>query len=101
MLTRDFAGQRRTTGLQRLVEKTSHIPTALISKPDQPPTLDRSSDLFEAGPHEEMVADLRIGVEFDKSAIKEKLAKTLANVALSDPSRLRYQLASLTEHLDD
>lgn len=81
--------------------KTSHIPTAPISEPDRPPTLDRLTDLFEAGPHEEMVADLCIGVEFNQSAVKEKLAKTLAYVVLGDPSRLRYQLASLTEHPDE
>jgi hypothetical protein len=89
MLTRDFAGQRRTTGLKRLVVKTCHIPTAAINEPDQPPTLDRLTVLLEAGPHEEMVVDLRIGMEFDKSAVKEKLAKTLAYVVLGDPSRLR------------
>jgi hypothetical protein len=59
------------------------------------------TDVFEAGAHEEMVADLCIGVEFNQSAVKEILAKTLIYVAFGDPSRLRYQRASLTEHFDD
>jgi len=47
------------------------------------------------------VADLRIGLSFDEPEVKEKLAKTLAYVALGDPSRLRHQVDSLAEHLDD
>jgi HEAT repeat protein len=49
----------------------------------------------------ETLADLRIGLEFDEPEVKEKLAKTLAYVALGDPSRLRHQVSSLAEHLDD
>ena len=47
------------------------------------------------------LADLRIGLSFDEPEVKEKLAKTLAYVALGDPSRLRHQVDSLAEHLDD
>ncbi|ESP89743.1 HEAT repeat domain-containing protein [Candidatus Halobonum tyrrellensis] len=47
------------------------------------------------------LADLRIGLEFDEPEVKEKLAKALAYVALGDASRLRHQVSSLAEHLDD
>ncbi|AUV80858.1 hypothetical protein C2R22_03600 [Salinigranum rubrum] len=47
------------------------------------------------------LADLRIGLEFDEPEVKEKLAKALTYVALGDPSRLRHQVDSLAEHLDD
>ncbi|NLV15293.1 HEAT repeat domain-containing protein [Haloarcula argentinensis] len=47
----------------------------------------------------EVVADLRIGLEFDKPEVTEKLAKALAHVALGSPDRLRYQVDSLAEHL--
>jgi len=49
----------------------------------------------------ETLADLRIGLEFDEPEVKEKLAKSLAFVALGDPRRLRHQVDSLAEHLDD
>lgn len=49
----------------------------------------------------ETLADLRIGLAFDEPEVKEKLAKALAHVALGDPSRLRHQVDSLAEHLDD
>lgn len=49
----------------------------------------------------ETLADLRIGLEFDEPEVKEKLAKALAYVALGDPARLRHQVGSLAEHLDD
>jgi HEAT repeat protein len=49
----------------------------------------------------ETLADLRIGLSFDESEVKEKLAKALAYVALGDPGRLRHQVDSLAEHLDD
>lgn len=49
----------------------------------------------------ETLADLRIGLEFDEPEVKEKLAKALSYVALGDPSRLRHQVGSLAEHLDD
>jgi len=47
------------------------------------------------------LADLRIGLEFDEPEVKEKLAKALTYVALGDPSRLRHQVDSLAEYLDD
>jgi HEAT repeat protein len=46
-----------------------------------------------------VVADLRIGLEFDEPEVREKLAKALAHVALGDPARLRYQVDSLADHL--
>ncbi|WP_435197466.1 HEAT repeat domain-containing protein [Natronomonas sp. EA1] len=49
----------------------------------------------------ETLADLRIGLSFDEPEVKEKLAKALAHVALGDPRRLRHQVDSLAEHLDD
>jgi hypothetical protein len=49
----------------------------------------------------EVLADLRIGLSFDESEVKEKLAKALEHVALGDPNRLRHQVSSLAEHLDD
>ncbi|MBV0902924.1 HEAT repeat domain-containing protein [Haloarcula salina] len=47
------------------------------------------------------LADLRIGLEFDEPEVKEKFAKALAYVALGDPDRLRHQVDSLADHLDD
>jgi hypothetical protein len=55
----------------------------------------------EAVTDPETLADLRIGLEFDEPEVKEKLAKALAYVALGDPSRLRHQVDSLAEYLDD
>ncbi|MDF9744397.1 sister chromatid cohesion protein PDS5 [Natrinema salsiterrestre] len=49
----------------------------------------------------EILADLRIGLSFDEPEVREKLAKALAYVALGDPSRLRHQVSSLAEHLED
>ena len=49
----------------------------------------------------EILADFRIGLEFDEPEVKEKLAKALAYVALGDPDRLGYQIESLAAHLDD
>jgi len=49
----------------------------------------------------ETLADLRIGLSFDEPEVKEKLAKALSYVALGDPDRLRHQVDSLAEHLDD
>jgi HEAT repeat protein len=49
----------------------------------------------------EILADFRIGLSFDEPEVKEKLAKALEYVALADPSRLRHQVPSLAEHLDD
>jgi len=47
----------------------------------------------------EIIADLRVGLEFDEPEVQEKLAKALAHVALGDPARLRYQVDSLADHL--
>lgn len=47
------------------------------------------------------LADLRVGLSFDEPEVREKLAKALACVALGDPDRLRHQVDSLAEHLDD
>jgi len=49
----------------------------------------------------ETLADLRIGLSFDQPEVKEKLAKALSYVALGDPRRLRHQIDSLADHLDD
>jgi len=49
----------------------------------------------------ELLADLRIGLSFDEPEVREKLAKALAYVALGAPSRLRHQVSSLVDHLDD
>lgn len=48
-----------------------------------------------------VVAELRVGLSFDEPAVREKLAKALACVALGDPGRLRHRTGSLAEHLDD
>lgn len=55
----------------------------------------------EAVTDPETLADLRVGLEFDEPEVKEKLAKALAYVALGDSSRLRHQVTSLVDHLDD
>ncbi|GCF15244.1 hypothetical protein Harman_31790 [Haloarcula mannanilytica] len=47
----------------------------------------------------EIIADLRVSLEFDEPEVKEKLAKALCHVALGDPDRLRHQVASLADHL--
>ncbi|XVH33720.1 HEAT repeat domain-containing protein (plasmid) [Haloferacaceae archaeon DSL9] len=49
----------------------------------------------------EILADLRIGLSFDEPEVKEKLAKALEYVALGNPDRLRHQVSSVAEHLDD
>lgn len=49
----------------------------------------------------ELLADLRIGLSFDEPEVKRKLAKALEHVALGDPDRLRHQVSSLADHLDD
>ena len=49
----------------------------------------------------ETLADLRVGLQFDEPEVKEKLAKALAHVAIGDPGRLRHQVSSLAEYLDD
>ncbi|SIS13865.1 HEAT repeat domain-containing protein [Natronorubrum thiooxidans] len=55
----------------------------------------------EAVSDPEIMADFRIGLSFDEPEVKEKLAKALEFVALGDPWRLRHQVDSLAEHLDD
>lgn len=55
----------------------------------------------EAVSDPEILADFRIGLSFDEPEVKEKLAKALECVALGDPERLRHQVESLAEHLDD
>jgi HEAT repeat protein len=49
----------------------------------------------------ETLADLRVGLSFDAPEVREKLAEALAHVALGDPSRLRHQVATLSDQLDD
>lgn len=49
----------------------------------------------------EVLADLRVGLAFDEPEVREKLAKALECVALGDPGRLRHQVGSLADHLDD
>ncbi|UVE49857.1 HEAT repeat domain-containing protein [Haloferax larsenii] len=49
----------------------------------------------------EVLADLRVGLSFDKSEVKEKLAKAIEYVAVGNPERLRHHVSRLTEHLDD
>jgi len=48
-----------------------------------------------------ILADFRIGLSFDEPEVKEKLAKALEYVSLGDPNRLRHQVTSLAEHVDD
>ncbi len=48
-----------------------------------------------------VVADLRIGLEFDEPEVKEKLAKALELVAVGDPQRLRHRASRLADRLDD
>jgi len=55
----------------------------------------------EAVSDPEILADFRIGLSFDEPEVKEKLAKALEYVALGDPDRLRHQVTSLAEHVDD
>ncbi|MFC4360507.1 HEAT repeat domain-containing protein [Halobium salinum] len=55
----------------------------------------------EAVTSPETLADFRIGLRFDEPEVRAKLAKALAYVALGNPRRLRHQVSSLTEHLDD
>jgi HEAT repeat protein len=55
----------------------------------------------EAVSDPEILADFRIGLSFDEPEVREKLAKALECVALGNPRRLRHQVESLAEHLDD
>lgn len=58
-------------------------------------------DVPEAVGDPEILADFRVGLSFERTEVREKLAKALADVALGDPSRLRHHVASLADHLDD
>lgn len=49
----------------------------------------------------EIVAELTLGLSFDEPEVRVKLAKAIECVALGDPARLRWQVASLADHLDD
>lgn len=49
----------------------------------------------------ETVADLRVGLSFDEPEVRVKLAKALSCVALGDPRRLRHQVDTLADYLDD
>jgi HEAT repeat protein len=49
----------------------------------------------------ETLAELRVGLSFDEPEVREKLAKALEGVSLGNPDRLRHQVSSLGEHLDD
>jgi HEAT repeat protein len=55
----------------------------------------------EAVDDPEILADLRIGLSFAEPEVKPTLAKAIECVALGNPDRLRHQVASLAEHLDD
>ncbi|WP_459191686.1 HEAT repeat domain-containing protein [Halosimplex sp. J119] len=49
----------------------------------------------------DLLADLRVGLEFDEPEVREKLAKAIECVAVGDPDRLRHQVPRLAERLDD
>ncbi|ELZ85009.1 HEAT domain containing protein [Haloferax elongans ATCC BAA-1513] len=49
----------------------------------------------------EVLANLRVGLSFDKSEVKEKLAKAIEYVAVGKPERLRHHASRLSEHLDN
>ncbi|MBX0305111.1 sister chromatid cohesion protein PDS5 [Haloarcula salinisoli] len=49
----------------------------------------------------EVVAELRLGLDFDEPEVKQKLAKALEHVAIGDPGRLTHQVAKLADHLAD
>lgn len=49
----------------------------------------------------ELLADLQVGLSFDETEVREKLAKAMAYVALGNPGRLRHQTDSIAAHLDD
>jgi len=48
-----------------------------------------------------LLAELRIGLDFDEPEVVEKLAKALECVALGRPRRLTHHTAALASHLDD
>ncbi|MUV85066.1 hypothetical protein GJ631_00325 [Natronomonas sp. CBA1123] len=49
----------------------------------------------------DVLADLRVGLEFDEPEVREKLAKALAQVAVASPGRLRHHVPTLAAHLED
>jgi hypothetical protein len=49
----------------------------------------------------DVLAELRVGLAFEDSETKKKLAKALEYVALGDPERLQHQVSALADHLDD
>ena len=49
----------------------------------------------------EVLADLRVGLEFDEPEVREKLAKALAHVAVASPDRLQHHVPTLATHLGD
>ena len=49
----------------------------------------------------DILADLRIGLEFDEPEVREKLAKAIEHVTLGDPERLSHRVPALVDHLDD
>jgi HEAT repeat protein len=49
----------------------------------------------------ELLAEFRVGLQFEEAEVKEKLAKALEYVALGDPGRLQHQVGRLADHLDD
>lgn len=48
-----------------------------------------------------VLADLKLGLEFDEPEVREKLAKALEHVALGEPTRLAHHVDDLAEHLTD
>jgi HEAT repeat protein len=48
-----------------------------------------------------VLADLRLGLEFDEPEVKRKLAKALSYVAIGDPTRLRHLVGRLADQRDD
>jgi HEAT repeat protein len=49
----------------------------------------------------DILAELRVGLAFDESEVREKLAKALAHVAIGDPERLRHHVDDIAAHFDD
>jgi len=49
----------------------------------------------------EVVAELRLGLDFDQPEVKQKLAKAIEHVAIGRPERLSHQVPNLVDHLDD
>nr|WP_256947117.1 HEAT repeat domain-containing protein [Halobacterium hubeiense] len=49
----------------------------------------------------ELLAELRVGLDFDEPEVVEKLAKALECVALGQPHRLGHHAPAVASHLDD